>query len=83
MHFLIKHHSNDQHEQISPCLNNVIFASTLYQTLFSLKSFADLHFKLKGVRDGNSQQFAKMLWGDIWPVHVEGKTKFRRERPEG
>lgn len=67
--------------QLSPTLGNVIFASSLYSCMFTLKSFAQIHLKVMG--DGKSsvdpEQFSRFLWGDIW--FDDSKRKFAKKPP--
>lgn len=68
--------------QLSPTLGNVLFASSLYSCIFTLKSFAQLHLHLTS--DGRSkadpEQFGRFLWGDIW--FNDNTRKFVKKPPQ-
>lgn len=50
---------------LSPTLNNVIFASSYYEFIFTVQSFSDMFLKSKN-NDINVDEFSQRLWGDYF-----------------
>lgn len=49
VNFMVQTHSHGKpHTQISPTLGNVVFASSRYGALFTLKSYSEMHLKQSG-----------------------------------
>ncbi|KAI3640514.1 hypothetical protein MIR68_001392 [Amoeboaphelidium protococcarum] len=71
--------------RISPELNNVLFASAQYGSMFTLSSFASIYATRcwqKGSKNLNLQEFTRRLWGDLY--YNQDSRKFtRQQRLEG
>lgn len=50
---------------VAPELNNIVFASSAYGMIFTLKSYAEQYKQLYNMNI-DTEIFAKMLWGDIY-----------------
>jgi U5 small nuclear ribonucleoprotein component len=63
----------------SPEQGNVIFSSSLYGIIFTIESYARKYNEVYGTNT-NHQQFAKLLWGDIY--YDKQTKKFSRKPSE-
>jgi U5 small nuclear ribonucleoprotein component len=82
VNFIIKKYDFKQcmSGQLSPTLGNVIFASSRYSCIFTLKSFAQMHLNITTDKSSvDPEQFARFLWGDIW--FNENTRKFAKKPP--
>ncbi|KAG0687637.1 hypothetical protein C6P40_002081 [Pichia californica] len=55
--------------RLSPELGNVCFASSIFNTIFSLSSFTKKYFEFNNIRENNNisiETFSRKLWGDIY-----------------
>lgn len=70
------------HEKLmSPMKNNVIFSSTVLQSTFSLKRFAQIYSRTEQFGQSvNEHQFEQLLWGDV--SYNQETGKFSRLNPE-
>jgi U5 small nuclear ribonucleoprotein component len=78
--------NGEQDQCVSPERGNVLFASTQFGWMFSLRSFASVFVRraISGQESGmkvDLEEFSKRLWGDIY--YDAGRGSFRKSPVEG
>lgn len=61
--------SSERNLRLSPELENVSFSSSLFNTIFSLKSFTKKYFDFNNLNENHKlsiEKFSRKLWGDIY-----------------